>query len=256
VATIAGIIGGIDHLRKELVEFSRSSGLGETLRDAKLKTWTKRAFEQLKDWGFVSEAEEGFGPHSVTNYFDTLDSRAGQRDDRLRALRDDLASHPDHYESKLAAGKESESAPSKRAPMKLYKVFLGHGRNKLWARVHMFLKDELHLNVEAWETDARAGLHSIEVLKEALRSSIFAVIVVTGEDATADGGLRARQNVVHEIGLFQGSLGFQKVALLQQDDIEEFSNLAGLQVIPFSGERIESSFYELQRMLKREGIVK
>ena len=40
------------------------------------------------------------------------------------------------------------------------------------------------------------------------------------------------------------------------DDIEEFSNLAGLQVIPFSGERIESSFYELQRMLEREGIIK
>jgi hypothetical protein len=29
-----------------------------------------------------------------------------------------------------------------------------------------------------------------------------------GEDATAEGSTRARQNVVHEVGLFQGCLGF------------------------------------------------
>jgi predicted nucleotide-binding protein len=120
----------------------------------------------------------------------------------------------------------------------------------------MYLKDELHLDVEMWEAENRAGLHSIEVLKHALDSNTFAVIVVTGEDVTADGGIRARQNVVHEIGLFQGRLGFEKVALLQQDGIEEFSNLAGLQVISFPSERIESAFYELGRMMKREGLVK
>jgi predicted nucleotide-binding protein len=256
VATIAEIIEGIDKLRKDLVEVRNSTLSGDSLRDAKLETWTKRAYEQLKGWGFLAEAEKDLGRNSMTRMYDGVDIKAKVRDDGLRALRDDLASHPQYYESRLASAEQFETTSSKRAPTKIYKVFLGHGRSMLWAKVHMFLKDELHLNVEAWETDARAGLHSIEVLKQALRSSIFAVIVVTGEDATADGGLRARQNVVHEIGLFQGSLGFQKVALLQQDGVEEFSNLAGLQVIPFSGERIDSSFYGLQRMLRREEIIK
>jgi len=42
--------------------------------------------------------------------------------------------------------------------------------------------------------------------------------------------------------LFQGSLGFEKVALLQQEGVEEFSNIAGLQVDLFPGDRIESAF--------------
>jgi predicted nucleotide-binding protein len=93
-------------------------------------------------------------------------------------------------------------------------------------------------------------------LKAILESCIFAVIVATGEDAMAEGGVRARQNVVHEIGLFQGRLGFEKVAVLSQRGVEEFSNLAGLQVIPFSDDQIEGAFYELHRTLKREGIAK
>ncbi len=135
------------------------------------------------------------------------------------------------------------------------KIFLGHGRNTLWARVQIYLKDELRLNVEAWESNSRTGLHSVDVLKGILDSCTFAVIVATGEDATASGGVRARQNVVHEIGLFQGRVGFEKVALLQQRGIEELSNLAGLQVILFDEGQIEATFYELGRMLRREGII-
>ncbi|MGA2430163.1 MAG: nucleotide-binding protein [Candidatus Acidiferrum sp.] len=161
--------------------------------------------------------------------------------DRLNALLDDVSAHPEHYLDKLAAASESTSKPISKPP----KIFLGHGRNKLWARVHMYLKDELHLNVEAWESNPRTGLHSVDVLKTILDSCTFAVIVATGEDSTADVGVRARQNVVHEIGLFQGRLGFEKVALLQLRGVEEFSNLAGLQVIPFHDDQIEAAFYEL-----------
>lgn len=135
-------------------------------------------------------------------------------------------------------------------------IFLGHGRNSLWARVQIHLKDDLGLNAEAWESESRVGQHNIDVLKKALTSCSFAVIVFTAEDKTAEGEVRARQNVVHEIGLFQGKLGFEKVALLQQDGVEEFTNIAGLQVIRFPDNKIESGFYELDRTLRREGIIK
>lgn len=248
---VKAIIDGIDRLRAELADIRQSYRADEGLQDAKLKTWTKRAYEQLKGWGFTSEAEEGFGRNSGINMYEGVDRRAKMRDDRLSALRDDLDFHPEHYEQKLAA--EGPAGAKKLA--KPHKIFLGHGHNKLWARVHMYLKDELHLDVEAWESNPRAGLHSVEVLKTILDSCTIAVIVATGEDATADGGVRARQNVVHEIGLFQGRLGFEKVALLQQRGVEEFSNLAGLQVIPFHDDQIEAAFYELGRMLKREQVI-
>lgn len=79
---------------------------------------------------------------------------------------------------------------------------------------------------------------------------------MTSEDETAEGKIRARQNVIHEAGLFQGRLGFDKVIILKQDNIEEFSNIAGLQYIPFSGDNIEQTFYELQRKLKKMGMLK
>lgn len=78
---------------------------------------------------------------------------------------------------------------------------------------------------------------------------------MTAEDETIDGKTRARQNVIHEAGLFQGRLGFNKVIILKQDGIEEFSNIAGLQYIPFTKDNIEQCFYELQRKFKKLGLV-
>jgi predicted nucleotide-binding protein with TIR-like domain len=77
----------------------------------------------------------------------------------------------------------------------------------------------------------------------------------TGEDETASGSVRARQNVVHEIGLFQSRLGFNKAILLKQLGVEDFTNVDGLQYISFAEDRIEQAFPELIRALKREGLL-
>jgi len=131
----------------------------------------------------------------------------------------------------------------------LGKVFLGHGRSLLWNRVHRFLKDELSLEVIDFETESRASSHIVDVLKQFLDECNFAVIVMTAEDATADGKIRSRQNVIHEIGLFQGRHGFGRVLIFQQEDVEGFSNIAGLQTIRFK-DKPEDGFYELQRALE------
>jgi predicted nucleotide-binding protein len=249
--SIEEIIAGIDRLRDEAKEFLNVRA-DDGLPSEKLKAWTRRAYDQLKSWGFGTEAEQGFGSTSMTHMYSGVAVRAKGRDEKLQALRDDLATHPEHYSLKLS---QAVTPRIVYTTARHNKIFLGHGRNSLWARVQIYLKDELHLNVEAWESESRTGLHAIDVLKPILNSCTFAVIIATGEDFTASGEVRARQNVVHEIGLFQGRIGFEKVALLQQRGIEEFSNLAGLQVILFSDAHIEATFYELGRMLKREGIV-
>jgi len=134
-------------------------------------------------------------------------------------------------------------------------VFIGHGRNKLWARVQIFLKDELSLNTMTFESEFHTSESIVPILDDFLSKSIFAVILLTAEDETSEGKIRARQNVIHEIGLFQGRIGFKKVVLLKQEGVEEFTNIAGLQYIPFAKENVEKTFYELQRTLKREGII-
>ena len=135
-----------------------------------------------------------------------------------------------------------------------HRVFVGHGTSVLWARVKMFLEDDLGLETVVYESESRVGEHIVDVLGRMLSDSAFAVLVVTADDEATD-GLRARQNVVHEVGLFQGRLGFKRTVLLCQDGVKAFTNVAGLQHIGFTGDSIEQTFYELQRVLKREELV-
>jgi len=67
-----------------------------------------------------------------------------------------------------------------------------------------------------YESDERAGLSVVSVLGDMLDQVTFAILVLSGEDETADGKKRARQNVVHEAGLFQGRLGFERAIMLVQ----------------------------------------
>lgn len=135
-------------------------------------------------------------------------------------------------------------------------IFIGHGRSKLWARVQVFLKDDLNLKPLTYEDESRTSESIINILNDFLNKSSFAILIMTAEDETAEGKTRARQNVIHEAGLFQGRLGFDKVIILKQEGLEEFSNIAGLQYISFTDEKIEQCFWELQRKFKKMGLVK
>lgn len=135
------------------------------------------------------------------------------------------------------------------------KIFIGHGRSKLWARVQLFLNEELKLDTLTFESESRTSESIVNILEQFLDQASFAILIFTAEDETSNGDLRARQNVIHEAGLFQGRLGFDKVIILKENKTEEFSNIAGLQYIPFSDDNIEQTFYELQRTLKKSGLI-
>lgn len=86
--------------------------------------------------------------------------------------------------------------------------------------------------------------------------SSFAILVMTGEDEDKDGKLKARPNVIHEIGLFQGRLGFSRAIVLLEDETEEFSNLFGIQQLRFSKGNIKEVFGDVLATLKREFDIK
>ena len=148
--------------------------------------------------------------------------------------------------SRLAASQEENNAPC---------VFIGHGRSKLWMQLKIFLEDDLKLATVTYESEPRAGESIIPILEKMLNQASFALLVLTAEDETIEGNKRARQNVVHEAGLFQGRLGFTKAIVLRQEGLEGFTNVDGLQYISFSEDKIEQTFYELQRVFKREKLV-
>jgi predicted nucleotide-binding protein len=81
--------------------------------------------------------------------------------------------------------------------------------------------------------------------------SSLALLVLTGEDKSED-GIRARQNVIHECGLFQGRLGFDRAILIVEDGIRLASNFDGIQQIRFKKGRISEVFGDVIATIKRE----
>ncbi|MDH5682875.1 MAG: nucleotide-binding protein [candidate division WOR-3 bacterium] len=239
----------IIHYVKELKVFLRSSK--EDVSSQKLKLLAKKIDE-------FYAGQLGYTDESVI-FADQLISDSESMVKDINALVGELTSMDENSFKKLFPEKQSKIsvAPSdgglpKRSPC----IFIGHGRSKLWARLKIYLEDELGLATMTYESESRVGKSIVPILEEMLDKTTFAVLVLTAEDETAEGSRRARQNVIHEAGLFQGRLGFKRAVILRQEGLEGFTNVEGLQYISFDGEQIEQAFNELERVLKREGMLK
>ncbi len=135
------------------------------------------------------------------------------------------------------------------------KIFIGHGKAHLWKDLKDFIQDRLRLEPEEFNREPVAGLSTKERLESMLSNSTFAFLVMTAEDEGADGTKRARENVIHEAGLFQGRLGFERAIILIEDGCAEFSNIQGLAQIRFPKGDVAARFEEIRRVLERERII-
>lgn len=134
-------------------------------------------------------------------------------------------------------------------------IFIGHGRSKLWKDLKDFIQDRLHLPWDEFNRVPIAGVTNIARLSEMLDQSAFAFLIMTAEDEQADGKVHARMNVIHEAGLFQGRLGFQRAIILLEDGCEEFSNVEGLGQIRFPKGDLSKAFEEIRLVLEREELI-
>jgi predicted nucleotide-binding protein len=135
------------------------------------------------------------------------------------------------------------------------KIFIGHGRSAVWRDLKDFIQDRLELPWDEFNREATAGVSTKERLETMLEESCFAFIVMTAEDEQADKTKHARANVIHEVGLFQGRLGFKRAIVLLEDGCEEFSNITGLGQIRFPPGNVASKFEEIRRVLEREKLL-
>jgi hypothetical protein len=130
-------------------------------------------------------------------------------------------------------------------------IFIGHGRETSWKKVATFLRSRGY-RVETFESGARAGKAITEVLATMMAHASFAILIMTGEDKMSDGRSRARQNVIHELGLFQATLGMQRAIILLEDGTEEFTNVAGTTQIRFPKSKVHKAFSAVIATIKRE----
>ncbi|WP_116827363.1 TIR domain-containing protein [Pseudomonas syringae] len=134
-------------------------------------------------------------------------------------------------------------------------VFIGHGRSVVWRDLKDFVKDRLGLDYDEFNRVPVAGITNIQRLTEMLDSAAVAFVVMTAEDEQVDGKMEARTNVIHEVGLFQGKLGFTRAIVLLEEGCEEFSNIQGLGQIRFPAGNIGAKFEEIRLVLEREGLI-
>ena len=135
------------------------------------------------------------------------------------------------------------------------RVFIGHGHSQAWRALKDFLADRLSLLVDEFNRVSPVGIPTSGRLSAMLDTAAIAFLIMTGEDEQSYGELRARENVVHEAGLFQGRLGFERAIILLEDGCQEFSNIMGLGQIRFPKGNIEAAFEEIRKVLEREGVL-
>jgi predicted nucleotide-binding protein len=134
-------------------------------------------------------------------------------------------------------------------------VFIGHGRSFAWRDLKDFVSERLSLPWDEFNSVPVAGLTNITRLAQMLDQASIAFLIMTAEDEQADGNSHARMNVIHEVGLFQGRLGFEKAIVLLEEGCEEFSNIQGLGQIRFPKGNISAIFEDIRQVLEREGII-
>lgn len=128
-------------------------------------------------------------------------------------------------------------------------IFLGHGNSGTWRELKEFLELQ-HYDVVTYETEKRLGDSVKETLERMLYRCNFAVLLHTAEDEQRDGAMRARQNVVHETGLFQGRLGFARAIIVREEQCDSFSNVEGINEIRFKS--VREAFGEVLLGIRRE----
>ena len=129
-------------------------------------------------------------------------------------------------------------------------IFISHGQSKEWYKIQAFVEKDLHYSTVELAQQPNLGRSILQKLNEESNKCNIAIILMTGDDMFEKGEIRARENVLHEIGFFQGKLGLEKVVLLHEEGVNIPSNIHGLVYIPFPKDTAEAALGALTRELK------
>ena len=130
------------------------------------------------------------------------------------------------------------------------RVFISHGKPPDWREVQAFIEKDLSISTLELAQEPNRGRTVLQKLDEESDRCNYAVVVMTGDDTIEDGTPRARENVMHEIGYFQGTFGLENVCLLHEEGVNIPSNIHGLVYIPFPRGLVRAVFGALGRELR------
>lgn len=192
-----------------------------------------------------TQSSLSYAPEMV---YENLEAELSSLDEHINYLESDI--------NILDILNESPDAASTEKKIPTNVVFIGHGHSSEWLKLEKFLTKTLHLDTEEFDGEPSAGYSVKERLQQMLGKASFAFIVMTGENQRDETAKRyARDSVIHEVGLFQGRLGFEKAIILLEDGCETFSNAQGVVYIPFAKGDLMSASEKIRAVLKREKMI-
>ena len=136
------------------------------------------------------------------------------------------------------------------AKVALRRIFISHGHASDWREVQSHIEKDLELTTLELAQEASGGQTIIEKLEARSAQCDAAVIVMSGDDLDQSGQLRARENVMHEIGYFHGRYGRKQVIMLHEDGVVIPTNLSGIVYVPYPKGTPNAAFGTLDRELR------
>lgn len=127
----------------------------------------------------------------------------------------------------LPENSRSRFGPQARPDSTDRRVFLVHGHDQGAKEAVARFLEKIGFNAVVLHEQPNRGKTIIEKFEENADVS-FAVVLLTPDDAMADGEKRARQNVIIELGYFIGKLGRDRVCALKKGETELPSDILGV----------------------------
>lgn len=132
----------------------------------------------------------GYDVEGILNHVKEEDILKQAKDDELNYL---ISRLTEIYDTIIKLPKiEYNKLWIENTPKKSNYIFIGHGHNLVWARLALFLSEELDLKVVYYESDCHTGESINEVIEEFIDKVGLAFLVFSAEDETKDGTKRAR----------------------------------------------------------------
>ncbi len=198
----------------------------------------QRFKEQLKPFDSLGSPSWSY-PHVTTLDGQPLDNinHARVNEDIAANAQKRLLGHIDALIELIAIEESSEG--EKKVATAGKSVFLVHGHNERWLQEVARYIGKFDLGVTILREEPNEGKTIIEKFESHAAKAAFAVVLLTGDDrgGVRDGdgatyGLRARQNVILELGFFLGALGRARVCALYEDGVEIPSDYSGVLFVP------------------------
>lgn len=136
------------------------------------------------------------------------------------------------------------------------KIFIVHGHDDQ-ARLELskILKDDLNLQPIILQDEPNVTIKTIITKFERLATECSAAIIIFTPDDNINGKLRARQNVILELGYFLGKFQDKqnrRIVILKRGDIEIPSDISGVLYLEYH-KSMKEIFYDLKKQFETWG---